>query len=371
MIHRRILDVAASDPDASLAAIADEVSGASADLVERVLDEYGDPGREANPDGQDTEPADGHADGDGPTAENTESAADDTEPVADDAESTANDTEPAADDSDVTPGDPDPTPDHGTPTASSLPEKQRRTLRALYERPDASQGDLAEELDVTRATVCRRLNAIPGFEWTERNEFTESVFGDDAPADPEPSADPNDDTETDGPSPAAETASNGQADDVAAAAHGRAVEGDGGRPGSGLGPPEDAAGAPETDRESASDDGEDPTEAGVDRDGTRAEPERADEDGRRSGSDGRPLADVRSTVAALDERIEELETRVDRGSAETAGEGREADGTETGAGESVGSLRPELAHKVVHACMESDRVTEDEELDVLRTFMQG
>ncbi|PSQ29484.1 hypothetical protein BRD06_02825 [Halobacteriales archaeon QS_9_67_15] len=49
MIHRRILDVAASDPEASLAAIADEVSGASTDLVDRVLDEYGCPAGEPIP----------------------------------------------------------------------------------------------------------------------------------------------------------------------------------------------------------------------------------------------------------------------------------------------------------------------------------
>ena len=46
MVHRRILDVAASRPDATLSAIAGEVSGASPSLVERVLDEYGDPAGE-------------------------------------------------------------------------------------------------------------------------------------------------------------------------------------------------------------------------------------------------------------------------------------------------------------------------------------
>ncbi|MFB6233651.1 MAG: winged helix-turn-helix domain-containing protein, partial [Haloarculaceae archaeon] len=43
VIHRRILDVAESRPDASLEAIGDEVAGATTDLVEQVLDEYGDP----------------------------------------------------------------------------------------------------------------------------------------------------------------------------------------------------------------------------------------------------------------------------------------------------------------------------------------
>lgn len=42
LVHETILDVAASDPDASMEAIASEMIGASIDLVERVLDEYGD-----------------------------------------------------------------------------------------------------------------------------------------------------------------------------------------------------------------------------------------------------------------------------------------------------------------------------------------
>ncbi|MEF8791818.1 MAG: winged helix-turn-helix domain-containing protein, partial [Haloarculaceae archaeon] len=43
MIHKRILDVAESKPSASMAEIADEIGGASVELVERVLGEYGDP----------------------------------------------------------------------------------------------------------------------------------------------------------------------------------------------------------------------------------------------------------------------------------------------------------------------------------------
>ncbi|MFB6191979.1 MAG: hypothetical protein ABEI11_01515 [Haloarculaceae archaeon] len=51
VIHKRILDVAADQPDASMAAIADEITGATTDLVERVLDEYGDPCRQLARDG--------------------------------------------------------------------------------------------------------------------------------------------------------------------------------------------------------------------------------------------------------------------------------------------------------------------------------
>ena len=47
MIHKKILDVAGDNPDASLERIADEVSGASVTFVEQVLDEYGDPADQA------------------------------------------------------------------------------------------------------------------------------------------------------------------------------------------------------------------------------------------------------------------------------------------------------------------------------------
>ena len=43
VIHRRILDVAQARPDAPIETISEEVNGATFDLVERVLEEYGDP----------------------------------------------------------------------------------------------------------------------------------------------------------------------------------------------------------------------------------------------------------------------------------------------------------------------------------------
>lgn len=43
VIHKRILDVAADRPDAPLEELAGEIPSATPELVERVLDEYGDP----------------------------------------------------------------------------------------------------------------------------------------------------------------------------------------------------------------------------------------------------------------------------------------------------------------------------------------
>lgn len=271
MIHRRILDVAESAPDASLSAVAEEVSGASPALVERVLDEYGDPGNDSEADAQDdqqtnaTEPgtfeADPASERDGPTTD--EAAA--------------------------------------TPAAADLSEKQLRTLRALYERPDASQGDLAEQLDVTRATVSRRLNAITGFEWDDRRAFAESVFG------------PGPETGDDAPVPAGD------------------------------------------DRGPAVSEGDD---------------DRGSDRGERGGVDPASLDAVEGALTDLTERVEAVESRLSEShEAEATDETTGTDETERGAG-AVASVPPELAHKVVHACMESDRLDEDEELDVLRAFME-
>lgn len=43
MRHKRILDVAADNPDASVAELAEKVPSATTVLVENVLEEYGDP----------------------------------------------------------------------------------------------------------------------------------------------------------------------------------------------------------------------------------------------------------------------------------------------------------------------------------------
>lgn len=126
MIHKRILDSARSDPEASLEDLAEDVAGASPDLVERVLEEYGDPGEPTN-------------------ADETDSG--DSMPEQ-------------ADITDV----------------AELTEKQRETIRAIADRPDATQAELAEALGVSRATVNKRLNDIDGFDWAERTSFVESVL---------------------------------------------------------------------------------------------------------------------------------------------------------------------------------------------------
>lgn len=49
MRHKRILDLVAEEPDASLETIADEIPSVTADLVENVLEEYGVPANDDQP----------------------------------------------------------------------------------------------------------------------------------------------------------------------------------------------------------------------------------------------------------------------------------------------------------------------------------
>ncbi|ELZ22722.1 hypothetical protein C475_16511 [Halosimplex carlsbadense 2-9-1] len=302
VIHRRILDVAESNPEASLAAIAEEVTGASPNLVERVLDEYGDPGNE--PESGDQNDQDMNA----------------TDPATPETDSANGQGGSATD---------EPT---ETPAATDLSEKQRRTLRVLYERPGASQGDLAQQLDVTRATVSRRLNAIPGFDWSDRREFAESVF--DRPDRSAADAETEDDS-----GPVAEERTEA------------------------------------TDSEAADERGDD----GIDTDGTETDAAGTEQsndgdadlssDGSSSRAERREAVDP-AALDAVEGALADLEARIEAVESEAAGS-KAVESEAAGSEESCGTaLPPELAHKVVHACMESDRLTEDEELDVLRAFME-
>lgn len=121
--HKRILDVAAADPDASLEAIAAEVPSATPDLVDRVLEQFGDP---------------------------AETETDPTENPA--------------------PSEP------GPPSMDALSDKQMVTVRAIHERPDATQRELGEELGVSASTISERVRAIDGLEWSDRQAVVDKMF---------------------------------------------------------------------------------------------------------------------------------------------------------------------------------------------------
>ncbi|MFB6297364.1 MAG: winged helix-turn-helix transcriptional regulator [Salinirussus sp.] len=252
IVHKQILEAAASRPDATLDEIAEEVGSATPDLVDRVLEEFGDPADEATGDDSETanSPDGGHADGrtepqsENPTERDTETMSENGQsaPATDDTEK--------QDDGDDESASASSKPD----TLAEMTDRQRETLRAVHDDPGASQGAIADRLGVSRATVSRRLGEVPGFEWDDRAGFVADLFE------------------------------------------------------------EEPAGDGATDEE------------------------------------------VATRLGALERQVAALQADVD-----AAGD----DGSEAGA-----PLPPGLAHKVVHACLESDRVSEDEELRLLEHLLR-
>lgn len=122
--HKQILKIAAEQPDASLEEIADGVPSATSDLVEHVLDEYGDP----------------------------------------------------ADDTDDETGNESMFTDQDSRLSASLTGSQRETLQMISEHPHATQRELGELLGVSASTVCNRVNEIEGFDWDSRQEISETAL---------------------------------------------------------------------------------------------------------------------------------------------------------------------------------------------------
>lgn len=125
--HKRILDVAEEKPEASLEEIASGIPSATVDLVERILEKYGDP---------------------------AEADTESTSPLGDSKM-------PA----DTTP-----------PELDELTEKQRELLELIAEHPEATQEELGELLDVSAPTVSNWVGDIEGLDWADRRATVETVF---------------------------------------------------------------------------------------------------------------------------------------------------------------------------------------------------
>lgn len=255
MRHKQILDVAAENPEASIAELAAEVPSATTDLVKRVLEEHGDPAEENGESAESDQPT--------PT--------DGTDTSATDSGSTAPDSYPDPDD---------------------LSPAERETIAAIRDHPTASQRDLAETLGVTASTVSNRVNGIDGFEWSNRETFAKGVLGDDQH--PEPST-----TETTQQEDGRSSAETADSD-----------------------PASDTDGAESTIPAETVDD---------------------------------TISAFQSTVEALSGQLDDLEGQV-----ETVADGGSS---------SAPFEDPELVHKVVHACMDSQNITEDEELRILESLV--
>ena len=308
MVHKRILDVARGNPESTLEDLAAEVPAATPDLVDRVLAEYGDPAAPA------TDQA----------ASATDQAASDTESAApaDDArpESQAM-SQNGTSDANATNGQ--------APTADEAPtvtDKQRATLAAVRDRPTASQSEIADELGVTSATVSRRLNDLPGFDWTDRAQYAEKHLGPGESDEGSPDADSSDADSLDAGS---SNAGSSTGSDLNGSARGHSE----------IGPTEIDAG---------------PGEGGTSRDLT-------DTPGRENGETRDETdATARGEGAPGDPSVAELETRIEAIEDRLAAMGDREDGA---------ALEPELVHKVAHACLASDEISREEELDVLHHLM--
>lgn len=155
IIHKKILDIAGRRPDASLETLAAEVTGASSELVEKVLAKYGDPAE--------TPPA---TDGGGEHVPNQDGHGEEVQETAQDVQN--------QDGAEVAPVDQQ----DSYPDYEALTEKQRNVLHAIYEHPEAAQRELADRVECKQSTVSQRVNSIEGFKWEERLAFVETVLGD-------------------------------------------------------------------------------------------------------------------------------------------------------------------------------------------------
>ena len=365
--QKRILDIAADNPGATLAEIAEQIPSVSADHVDRVLDQYGDPATSGESDADespseapnehsseesDSEPQDSsdHRAGAEPADQShdptaaTDAASDSLPPTdtpdttsqmdsdteveptdsvpepAAEAEQTDSVAEPATeadpstdstahDGSDI---DDDSSTDEPTPDPPDLTQKERETLRAISYEPSATQDEIAEMLNISRATVSNRVNAIPGFDWADRGSFVETVF--DEPLSVETSESPDD-----ADPPVAHTAEKEAVTDGAPSATPDGVV---------DGPAPSVSSSQASDQATGSDDAE-----------------------TASGDD---LEAVSHRLADLAERLATMEQEL-----QASDEGTEASPlSET-----------DLLHKVVYACMHSDRITEEEEIQILDALM--
>ncbi|GAA0546094.1 winged helix-turn-helix transcriptional regulator [Halorubrum ejinorense] len=366
--QKRILETAAENPGASLAEIAEEIPSASADHVDRVLDRYGDPAASDDSDADDSQPEsptsasmeDESLDStddpeDHPEPEQTNQT-DDLEPPAeqepdessltdmpDDTPPMDSDTdaEPAGsvaeskpelhnDAEEVTADDTDTvsSADDTTPDPEDLTQKERETLRAIFYEPTATQDQIADMLSISRATVSNRVNAISGFDWADRGSFVDKLFDEQL-------------TVGDSVSPA-----NG-GDSVAAQNAGKEVVTDGAP----------SASADPSVSDSAPRNPHNTTNDGVVDGPAPSDPEPSDQDGTTDSM----AAESGDTVEAMSHQLDELAQQL-------ATMEQELDNSSE-ADEEPPLGDTDLLHKVVHACMNSDQITEDEELEILEGLM--
>lgn len=331
LVHKQILDVARDDPQVSIEAIADEIGGANPDLVASVLEEYGDP---ASDGGDDVAEADVEANAadqsmtaDDPSPETTSGTAD-VSPT-DEVPGEATDDDFSSEIPDEQPADGDVPDGQNTVERAPLSSAQVETLRAVHRHPEATQEQLADELDVVRATISNRVNDVEGFDWQRRRQFVEQFF--DAPAGDSPVAS-TDQTETgdvtDGTSP---TESETNTDETAHKT--------------------------ETTDDETIDDETNSIEAVPEAERTDDEPpDQLTVQTVYDLGEGASDAGESATDREIEQRVSELETAV-AALETTLEEGDEVEG------------EPELLHKAATAILDDERIDEGEAMKLLRSLL--
>ena len=387
--QQQILDVAAENPDATLAEIAEKVASATPDCVDRVLEQYGDPG------GGEGVKTDTAVDG-GTDEQHVDSGADsgkqddETQKAQPDAQRTESDT---GDDRGIAPTEvlkntnvedisigtssiennsTDSTMDEGTPPISipdDVTRKEYRTLRVIHRQPEATQQAVADELEVSRATVSNRVNDIPGFDWADRKAFVEALFDEDS--------DPPDASTPDGENGVAATDGSGSERRETRSTADRTPDSDPERPaeisgGAGRDTTDgvqNATSANMTDGVQNTTDGVQNTTDSVqdaaddtasdDTDTADTTADNRSDDVARPDSDGeqQDRAPPSETLEELSERLAVIEREI-TAPADT----EEPDDAPLG--------NCDLTHKVVHACLRSENISEEEELRILKEVIE-
>ncbi|MDB2282677.1 sigma factor-like helix-turn-helix DNA-binding protein [Halorubrum ezzemoulense] len=369
--QKRILETAADNPEATLAEIAEEIPSASADHVDRVLNQYGDPAssgdseegesppdspkpsttsgesldqRDSPEDQSPTKQTDTNTDtpsqtADGPDEPSMTNTPDNSSTMDSDSKDAPTDSvaepefEPSDDPVEATELNPDAASsnDESTPDPGDLTQKERETLRAIFYEPTATQDQIADMLGISRATVSNRVNAIPEFDWADREAFVEEVFDEDL---------------TVGTSV---TPANGDSTAAAQNAGKEAVTD--GAPGATSDPA--ANESPLESPHSTSSDGvvDDSTL-------TSSEPDAPDKD-----------SITGSATNAQEDNLESISHQLEEFTQQLAAMEQELHRSDTSTEEAQFS-DTDLLHKVVHACMNSDQITEEEELEILETLMK-
>lgn len=285
--HKQILDFAEENPSASFGEIAKQVTSATPELVEQVIEEYGDPAstNESSPEDMKDISVATSSDGKDETEDINKDA--ESETISDDPAEAVNSDEPADTDRTSATAEQDATDDgSGTaemeqgrhPSLEDLSEKQQALLEAVAKQPTATQKELATEFDVTRATISRWADDISSFEWRERDSFVDTIFDDDLNIDMDDQSTPDSD-------------------------------------------------AADIDQTSAA--------------------EEAD--------------DADATVAEIETDIQKLSERV---------AALEGSNTDTGQHHDPAFEDPKLVHKIAHACLDSDAISESEELRILKQLLE-